>query len=320
MQEIASEQLQKSQDSQKQTPQIGQNTRFNALPVQASEPAEVARSTETKNNPSQREQKTEIVNWIEEIAKDPKNLFIGAKGGTGKGIFLSNYLRYRKQNQPKLRAFIIDPKCDPKERGYWNEDWIEYRGFSAIAMDTEEIVHKLRELFAEYIGLMGNPEEAWLLVCDECLLVTDELSNASDRGTKRLLASQITRVISVGDSFDRNICVVSQSANAGDIGLSAGVMKTLTKIILFRDGDEETLNHLHRHGQIVVEPTKPVIKDVLQRSPRGRGAYVSNKFFPMPELPNYSGYDRDKRSMIQNEKPSPSMAEIVASRVKDSQN
>ncbi len=52
------------------------------------------------------------------------------------------------------------------------------------------------------------------------------------------------------------------------------------------------------------KPSTAQIQSLCQKSPVGRAIFYGglNEWFPMPKLPNYSGFDRDNRRFI-NEQP-----------------
>lgn len=235
---------------------------------------------------------------LQSFASKGRNLFIVAKPGAGKGVFLSNYIRWRKQAQSALHVFVIDPKNDPRERGYWAEPWITHIGFRADVLPTDDLVLELQSAFDEYVSFCRQrPDLPVLLIVDEALLITEVLNCADDKGTKNLLKGQITRVGSVGDSHDRHIVVVSQSPNSGDVSVSAGTLKMLDKVCILKEDQAEVIQHGAKFGGFSLDrpPTNAEVAHLCRKSPVGRAIFIGGELVPMPKLENYSGWNRDDR-------------------------
>ena len=228
-----------------------------------------------------------------------------ALSGAGKGVWLSNYIRWRKDYEPNLLVYWIDPKNDPKESGYFDESWIRAYRFRAIDLSVEDLISELQAAFRGYLGFIANllAGHPVLLIVDECLMVQFNLDehgrNKSERGT---LKTQIVSAASVGDSDNKHIVCVSQSPNAGDSGVSGGVLRGLRKVVLFRGDELDVVHQAKLCGAIDDLPSDADLRRLCRRSARNRGIYLNGQYYSLPELPNYSGYDRDRRSWTDSSK------------------
>ena len=244
--------------------------------------------------------------YLMDFAARPKHLYVVALSGAGKGMWLSNYVRWRKQAEPGLIVFWIDPKNDTKETGYFAETWIKAFRFKAATMEIADLIVELQAAFSEYVDFVSKlPDGApVLLIVDECLLVQHILDeHGKAKSEKSALKTQIVRAASVGDGDNKHITCVSQSPNAGDSGVSAGILRGLRKVILFR-GDELDVVHQAKDCGAISEalPSDAELKRLCRHSPINRGIYLNGQYHSLPELTNYSGYDRDSRTWIDESK------------------
>ena len=280
----------------------GPQTQLNAIPVSAS--PVLAPANPVYGPADNREaivQPPEDLQLLKAFAATPKHLYVVALSGAGKGVWLSNYIRWRKDYEPNLLVYWIDPKNDPKESGYFDQDWIRAYRFKAIDMFVEDLISELQAAFRGYLGFIahlpvGHPV---LLIVDECLMVQFNLDehgrNKSERG---ILKTHVVSAASVGDSDNKHIVCVSQSPNAGDSGVSGGVLRGLRKIVLFRGDELDVLHQAKLCGAIDDLPSDADLRRLCRRSPRNRGIYLNGQYHSLPDLPNYSGYDRDCRRWI----------------------
>ena len=282
--------------------QPGIATRLGALPVtsQSGERHEPASGIPLKDPVD------DDARFLKDFASTPRHLYVIALSGAGKGMWLSNYVRYRKQFEPRLTVFWIDPKRDDKETGYFDEPWIKAKRFKAATMEIPDLIAELNSAFKEYESFCsvlpsGAPA---LLVIDECLLAQHILDeHGGSRSEKSTLKSQIVRAASIGDCDNKHIVAVSQSPNAGDSGVSGGVLRGLRKVILFRGDELDILHQAKQCGAIPEDlPPNAELKRLCRNSPRNRGIYLNGKYHSLPELTNYSGYDRDSRKWVNKAK------------------
>lgn len=243
---------------------------------------------------------------LKQFAAAARHLYVVALSGAGKGMWLSNYIRWRKGYEPGLLVFWIDPKNDWKESGYFAEDWIKAYRFKAATLSVADLIVELQAAFNAYVEFVSKlPEESpVLLIVDECLLVQHILdTHGKNKSEKATLETQIVRAASIGDSDNKHIICTSQSPNAGDSGVSGGVLRGLRKVVLFR-GDELDVLHQAKDCGAIAEalPSDAELKRLCRHSPRNRGAYLNGQYLSMPDLPNYSGYDRDSRSWTDESK------------------
>lgn len=240
---------------------------------------------------------------IKSYAAKPRNLFVVASGGSGKGITLANLVRFRAEADPSFQCIWVDPKNLAEETGYFDHPAIKPYRFSAGACSSEEIgIHMKRALALHRMlcGMLPQKTPVWL-VLDEWYFVQGSLS-ANDPETLLGLEDTIRATVSLMDAEHKHIVLVSQSPNVGDVLKGGGgLLANLPTLAVFK-ADNNGQKLIEKCGQsgampkAIAKATK--LQEVCAQSPRNRAIYIGNELLPMPELPNHSGYDRDQQQHI----------------------
>lgn len=225
------------------------------------------------------------------------NRFVFGLPGCGKGMVMANWLRSIKSKHD-VQIVYIDPKADPKEQGYFNGVVDYYHAGRISRMDGKEAIEFIKQGLREYDKLCDSSTHAYtLLVLDEGTAIGKLFSSERDNYLDR----KLTEYVSCGDSGGSNVWFVSQSPFMDDLGLKSGAATQLLKLIIARDKDLESIRSW---GNAVLMRGIDIdaAKSAISKSPVDRALYwggAGSGWYPMPELPNYSGFDRDSRSFTQ---------------------
>jgi len=214
------------------------------------------------------------------------SLIVSVSGG-GKDILLSNALREFLSKHRGFKVIVMDCKDDAKETGYYAglPNVRLHRLNVAIASDGE-IAEWVDRCLEEFLQL---PEKA-LLICNEATLI---------RAKSKRYVDVINGLVSSGDSREKYCWEAGQSAHLLDLCINGAARSRLRLLIIGLKGEEQQISAVLR-AQCVDDTARSMsdIKGQLMRSPVGRAWCDGMRWFPMPELENHSGYNRDKRSPI----------------------
>jgi hypothetical protein len=232
----------------------------------------------------------------EMVGKRIKNQLIVGIQGAGKGIVISNALEAVKQYHPVRKIFVIDPKGKAEESGYWEgrADYLERA--KIIEMEPHQVVKWIKECFDKYMKVPG-----------ECLLFLDEgtavaSSFKSVRGAMPWLKSKVAHFVSLGDGDGKNFWMAVQNGDTSDLGISGGMRSQLNPYVIINPEQMSAYESVI-NLELLPKDKKPsgdTIKDIAKQSPVGRALFhgAINEWIPMPQMENYSGFDRDSRTFI----------------------
>lgn len=227
---------------------------------------------------------------LESLVEPLDNKFILGTGGAGKGILVSNLLRLAQQNDPALKIFVIDPKGEQLESGYWEScDHVERNQVANMA--SAEVVQWLDKCLDKY--------QSWLTVVEQSggrgLLIIDELlilGHHSKCQKYNRIGSLIIHVASLGDVVGRKVWLITQTPYVTGVGLTLSQTSQIPWVCLVGStnplrqwGTSKTLAHI----------TPDQLQKLKESSPVDRAIMVGDQWYPMPRLQNYSGVDRDSK-------------------------
>ena len=146
-----------------------------------------------------------------------------------------------------------------------------------------------------------------LLVIDELTSLMKKLSGVTAKQTGSLkgnlwLEEKINVYVASGDAAGVTFWGIAQNGHNSSLGMDGGAKSQLTPIAIISDKQLSASQALLA-AQFVPNDkslSSEEIKEICSRSPIGRAIFHGgyNEWFPMPELPNYSGYNRDERQAI----------------------
>lgn len=244
-----------------------------------------------------------VWNPAQDLGENPQSALIVGVPGSGKGMLVSNAVRVLKSKYPDLSIFVIDPKADPKERGYWEGISDIYKAFSLMkCSDPDEGAEWLLGCMAQFTAIEGPK----LCIFDELMSASTELSLAN-KELKALsrLKKFVVGLIGQGDSQGAWLWAMTQSPLVSDMGMSGGVRANLRAIGLVSPKNMAAVEAL-TSTKLIPPPPGGLneLRQLMDASPVNRAVFDGKlaRWLPMPKLENYSGFDRDNRK-IEREQP-----------------
>ncbi|MGF1514242.1 MAG: type IV secretory system conjugative DNA transfer family protein [Elainellaceae cyanobacterium] len=239
-------------------------------------------------------------NVAEDLAANTQNTLIIGKPGSGKGMLLANALRGVQRRSPNTRLFVIDPKGDQREQGYWTQG-ATVRAEQALEWEPAILARWLHDCMDEFASLPAPK----LLVVDECKHLSSMLKTVDDRGKAfNRFWQRIEAFTSYGDAQGNHVWVISQVAHASDLNISGGTRSLFRAIALVSGEDLGYVDSLTA-TQIVSKPDggNALVKELAKQSEVNRAFYDGKHmdWFPMPRLENYSDFDRDTRTVLRQQ-------------------
>ena len=254
----------------------------------------------------------EPVDLAKKMAEDLKNSLIIGVPGVGKDYFVSNALDWVKKVHPNCTVFFVDPKDDPKETGYF-DGRVDYLFRLNICECSPTFVYnwvqKCLKTYDEFDAGTGIK----LLVFNELAATNRTLTNV--KGALNWLVSKMIGYSSSGDSRGIKVWGVSQNAHNSGIGFDGGSKSIFTPYVIVSESQLAACEQVLK-AQIIPSDKhlkSDELKALCQQSPVKRAIFHGglNEWLPMPELHNFSGYNRDKRSFIEPPKTNKSQSELL---------
>lgn len=229
-----------------------------------------------------------------------QNSFIVGLPGSGKDFLVSHATRQIKQNNPNACLFLIDCKNDEKEYGYYTHfDHIER--IPNWECDSYEFVTWFKKAYRKYEDVARQCEKEGR----NCLVIINEGTRtgmAFSEEKDPFIKSKIATLTSSGDSRGRNIWIMVQAPQLTDLGFGDNVRSQLLTIAILHESNIGAIGNWWKTNILGKQLKQEQLLGLISDSPRKRIVYSGQtmKWYPMPELPNYSGYDRDKRQFLPN--------------------
>lgn len=212
------------------------------------------------------------------------SLIVSVSGG-GKDILLSNALRSFLSKHPGFKVIVMDCKDDPKETGY-------YAGLPGVR------VHRLNVAIAsdgEVVEWVDRCLDEFLKLPERSLLINNEGTLIRAKSMRYVAA--VDGLVSSGDSREKYAWEAGHSAHIDDLKINGAARSRFRPLIIGLKGEEMQIQAVLA-AKFVADSVRNMtdIRGQLGRSPVNRAWCDGQKWHPMPELENYSGYNRDTRS------------------------
>lgn len=233
------------------------------------------------------------IDIIGEMSDRVSNTIVIGIPGSGKGMLISNAVRATKHKHPSLRVFVIDPKNDPKEAGYF-EGCDVVKGYACMDAKPATVAAWAESAFDEY-ALYAQKHDRTLLIVDEGTMLGNKLQQAKST----LLVDKLTSYTSGGDSAGRNVWFMMQSPYVTGASLNLSTTSQMTSIVIaFRENIGAFAQW--KSAKIFKQLSLDTVSELIETSATGRAIYYgkTGKWYMMPKLKNHSGYDRDKREYL----------------------
>ncbi|MDF5729656.1 MAG: type IV secretion system DNA-binding domain-containing protein [Rhizonema sp. PD38] len=145
------------------------------------------------------------IDIISEMSDRISNTIVFGIPGSGKTLLVSNAVRAAKAKHPKLKIFVIDPKGDTKEQGYFDSCDV-VKQFQSMDAKPSSVAVWAEAAFNEY-AKYAQSNERTLLICDEGSMLGNKLQQAKST----LLVDKLTSYTSGSDSAGRNVWFLMQT-------------------------------------------------------------------------------------------------------------
>jgi hypothetical protein len=245
------------------------------------------------------------------MATDMKNSLIAGVPGSGKGLFVANALKYVAA-RGDTTIFYVDPKNDAKETGYFQDVNKLMRLPNGIiaseAIDTYDWLKKCFKEFHSFDAKNGRK----LLVLDEMTSLVKKLANVPAKYTgtvkgDKWLEEEFVTCAAAGDSAGATIWGMAQNGHNTGLGMDGGAKSQMTPIAIVSEQQLSASQALLKADFVPSDKrlSSEEVRQICQKSEVKRAVFHGglNAWYPMPKLPNPSGYDRDSRSFIQQDTP-----------------
>lgn len=234
------------------------------------------------------------IDIINQMTDRITNTIIVGIPGSGKGMLVANALRAAKQKHPGLKVFVIDPKADEDEAGYFDGVADIVKRLKCENEPDEVVVEWVEKCFNEYYQYV-NQNGRTLLFLDEGMAV----GSAAERQRNTILQNKITSVASLGDKSGKNIWIATQTPFVNGLGIKLSASSQMLIIAIVNQDNLGTFKQWAKSSmleKISVEKLAQLIK----YSPAKRAVYFGKNadWYSMPILKNYSNFDRDTRTYI----------------------
>lgn len=238
------------------------------------------------------------LNFAEKLGANPKCFMILGVPGAGKAMVASNALRYCKQTKPHLTVVVVDPKNDPKEMGNYEGCADHVFRKRAEQLDNHSFLKWVKGI-VEYFKKLPDGK---LLIFDEITATFTRWARLDKQSFESFVVDYGTYLSSSGDSMENYVWFIGQVPHASVLGMDGGI-RSIYKPVAIVSNQHRAATDTFLGTKWIPKPPggKQEVYNIMDQSPRGRAVYdyIEDRWLPMPELKNYSGYDRDSRTHIQ---------------------
>ncbi|MBD2158520.1 hypothetical protein [Leptolyngbya sp. FACHB-16] len=191
---------------------------------------------------------------------------VTAKPRVGKGIVVAHGWRWAKVAHPDLTVWVINPKPDHQESGYWHGvDRLWEKATEMYAKDDEYVTQSLIQFVEEW---RSQPRGKTLLIVDE----TIKLEATQEKWYKEHLKPLLKVESSTGETYGRTLWVITQSPQVGDLGLSGGNRSAFDLVTLEKPESMDHFEAIQKSYNNLPQMPPP---EILNRTPRRTCAYLS---------------------------------------------
>lgn len=236
-------------------------------------------------------------NIAEKLGANPKCFMILGVPGSGKAMVTTNAFRFLKKVKPHIKTVFIDPKADPKETGNLDE------GIDVVFRKRAEQLdnHTFLKWIKGCIEYFKKLPDGKLLIFDEITSTFTRWSRLDKQSFEAFMVDYCTYLSSSGDSMENYVWLIGQVPHASALGIDGGIRSIYKPVAIVSNHDRRATDTFLGTKWIPKPPGGiQEVYNIMDRSPRGRAMYdyTEDRWIPMPELKNYSGFDRDTRTHL----------------------
>lgn len=243
------------------------------------------------------------INPVNELSLSPNALICGFPG-SGKDMLACNAARQLKQRDSNQKIFVIDPKGDSKELGYWQPIADRFHSKNLLSKSSEDFSFWLDPILDEFDELCSK-ETGWKLVVTELNII----GNALDKKKYPRFNRVINDTILGGNSNNLTVWLLAQSPQLDATGITSTTRGGLSQFFILKGDNLQVSTTWYKTDAIAKEKRfKPSeLSNLTRKSEVNRAVYLPTicDWVIMPKLENHSGYDRDNRKLIESVVESP---------------
>lgn len=269
------------QTEPKELAAIGNPTRLGAISVESRE--DTTSDPVTEPEIAKNVVVTHPVDYL--IGERLRTSLIVSVSGGGKDFLLSNAVRKFLELYPQFSVIVMDCKDDSKEYGYFaNLPRVKvYRLNLAVSSDST-IAAWVDAVMDDFNAC---PEKT-LLICNEGTVVRDK--------SKRYVDA-IASLVSSGDSRQKYAWEAGQSGHTDDLKINGAARSRFRPMVIAMSNEEMQVEAILRAKWLADSANDmQACRSEMRCSGIGRAWSDGQRWYAMPELENYAGYDRDARS------------------------
>lgn len=236
-----------------------------------------------------------LINPVEELSDfADKNVLILGISGDGKDFLVSNAVRHIKATQPQIKLFVIDPKGDKKESGYYQSVADKFEFAQCGELDDGQATMWFTQTFENWKALASETDEQWLLIITETTLIGGAFTRQKNNYLEEVLSKQFT----TGSSYGKYTWVLAQNPNLAKLGMDSDARDQMHCFAVVHRKSAKKANKWHRVTATIKAKQLEMLCDT---SPVKRAFYCpgTGEWHSMPKLENYSSFDRDNRKRLQ---------------------
>ena len=239
------------------------------------------------------------IDIVKEVGSQIKNLFIVGLGGSGKGMLLACLLREIKRTHPNRKIFLINGKDDEKEYGYFDNVADIQKKLNCETSSPSTVAAWFESAIADYDNYSLENNGA-LLIIDEGTIIGARLKTAKCT----LLGDKLIGITSSGGSANKNIWFVAQTPYVGANGSDLSAISQLTPIAIIHQSNLAVLD-MWKSAKLFKSFDTNEIEGLINYSECDRALYYgkTTKWYAMPKLENYSGYNRETQKFLSGFEP-----------------
>ena len=233
-----------------------------------------------------------------DLGNNPQSALIFGTPGAGKGMTISNAIRTLRLKLPNVTVMMVDPKSDPKERGYWESQVDIFESRSLLKSSPRSSAEWMMRCIEKFQDIDGPKLLVWdELMASLTVLKTQNVAKGEDAFPCLTDFQQFLNLnLSLGPSSGIWVWGMSQSANLSDLGLTSGGLSATRSIALISpDNVGAVEGYLATKAITSPKGGMEYLDKLMEQSPVGRACYdgKTKKWYPVARLENHSGFDRD---------------------------
>lgn len=202
---------------------------------------------------------------------------------SGKDYLCSLMAEEAKRLFPNTKIFVINPKGDPNESPLW--EGIADRMYEFVGFETSsrEHVRHVKAAFEQFKNVVkeSKGEHRWVLVYNEFTTSSLEFKASGDA----FLASELPKLIAMGDSLKMNLWLMAQSPHM-NAGLDGSVLGMFARLLIIQPENLGTFEGWQK-TQLMAGVNLDRVRRVCENSEMGRAVFCSaldERWLSMPRL------------------------------------